>query len=189
MVRPRPRGHRQGYNFLTQLCAVKPEVPKPPLVPLQTAHKPHRLMLPRLRGHNMCPSGSYTAHTDRIASVSGAYTLIFPPSGPVTGNIGCLAELVVSRIRAHSRTIVAAAWVRVPGHRIWPRLSDAGPFIGEITRNTVASSWALQTNLAKIWRRRYTGSMSQDRETGPVLTHGRLIGIMLGPGLPVPDQN
>ena len=121
LVRPRPRGHRQGYNFLTQLCAVKPEVPKPPLVPLQTAHKPHRLMLPRLRGHNMYQSGSYTAHTDRIASVSGAYTLIFPPSGPVTGNIGCLAELVVSRIRAHSRTIVAAAWVRVPGHRIWPR--------------------------------------------------------------------
>ena len=44
-------------------------------------------------------------------------------------------------------------------------------------------------SLAKIWRRRYTRSMPQDRETGPVLTHGRLIGIMLGPGLPVPGQN
>ena len=44
-------------------------------------------------------------------------------------------------------------------------------------------------SLAKIWRRRYTRSMSQDRETGPVPTHGRLICIMLGPGLPVPGQN
>ena len=44
-------------------------------------------------------------------------------------------------------------------------------------------------SLAKIWRRRYTRSMPQDRETGPVLTHGRLICIMLGPGLPVPGQN
>ena len=44
-------------------------------------------------------------------------------------------------------------------------------------------------SLAKIWPRRYTRSMSQDRETGPVLTHGRLICIMLGPGLPVPGQN
>ena len=44
-------------------------------------------------------------------------------------------------------------------------------------------------SLAKIWPRRYTRSMSQDRETGPVPTHGRLICIMLGPGLPVPGQN
>ena len=44
-------------------------------------------------------------------------------------------------------------------------------------------------SLAKIWPRRYTRSMSQDRETGPVPTHGRLIYIILGPGLSVPGQN
>ena len=123
----------------------------------------------------MYPSGSYTPHTDRITSISGASTLISPPSGPVTGNIGCLAELVVSRIRAHSRTIVAAAWVRVPGHRIWPRLSDAGPFIGETTRNTVASSWALQTkfgqNLAEALHAVYATGQRNRARSDPRTAH------------------